>query len=662
MITSTLLSSCSPGLDHHDHARGPSSTQRLRPVPGVRPGAAGHGPVAALLAPRSSRPRRGRCPDARVRSRFGNFSLTFYANIGTAYNNTVSCPAGTHRRHHRRTGQDRRRGARRQRQSGHRRRPTATRPFRALPGADVPARHDRAQRPGVSICSTSGVGTGPRLPVPADELQAAGQRAGRGQRPLQRGRHRGPDDPIFSYTVFDTGGTSAAPRTRSSHHPDPGPGPEPADHRTAGPGLSDRQPVADSVRGSSASYPTPAIACPLTPSRVWRRPAGGQARVPVPTAPSENRPVVYRYAQSPGSTYAPTSTQRRWDEHDTMTTTTPLPQPSRAVSGTGGLADCSDLGQTGLVAVVAVLGHRRAHRGHARGRPSSSPFPLQAKAAAEVYAHRALEAGENAYVTAVNANPSLAQCNTSTNNAGTCSGHRLRAVEPGQRFERARRRRPGVLRLRQPPADLRSHHPRPDQPVRAGRRRRPRPQCHQPLPVRPRDINLAAEQRVPQQCLVVQLRVLQRDRELLELQLQLEAQLQHQRQPERQLRAGLLRAPRLPLRAGLHQRLGLRDGDGTVRTPSFGNSAPPPPSLTGDHRRPQLPVRRRQQRDVGSDPTARRQQRRRPLRHSQQLLRAPVEHPRRATPNSAPSPARTAASTPAPPRSPSAPTSTASVR
>ena len=25
----------------------------------------------------------------------GNFTLTFYANIGTAYNNTVACPVGT---------------------------------------------------------------------------------------------------------------------------------------------------------------------------------------------------------------------------------------------------------------------------------------------------------------------------------------------------------------------------------------------------------------------------------------------------------------------------------------------------------------------------------------------------------------------------------------
>ena len=48
--------------------------------------------------------------------------------------------------------------------------------------------------------------------------------------------------------------------------------------------------------------------------------------------------------------------------------------------------------------------------------------PLFQTKAVEVYAHRALEAGQNAYQTAVNANPSLAQCNTNTNSKGTCGG------------------------------------------------------------------------------------------------------------------------------------------------------------------------------------------------------------------------------------------------
>ena len=48
--------------------------------------------------------------------------------------------------------------------------------------------------------------------------------------------------------------------------------------------------------------------------------------------------------------------------------------------------------------------------------------PLQQGKAVEIYAHRALEAGQNAYLTAVNANPSLAQCSTNTNSSGTCGG------------------------------------------------------------------------------------------------------------------------------------------------------------------------------------------------------------------------------------------------
>ena len=48
--------------------------------------------------------------------------------------------------------------------------------------------------------------------------------------------------------------------------------------------------------------------------------------------------------------------------------------------------------------------------------------PLQQAATVSVLAHRALQAGENAYVTALNANPSLAHCNTSTNGSGICDG------------------------------------------------------------------------------------------------------------------------------------------------------------------------------------------------------------------------------------------------
>ncbi len=40
----------------------------------------------------------------------------------------------------------------------------------------------------------------------------------------------------------------------------------------------------------------------------------------------------------------------------------------------------------------------------------------------QIYANRALEAGQNAYLDAINTNPSLAQCSTALNGTGTCSG------------------------------------------------------------------------------------------------------------------------------------------------------------------------------------------------------------------------------------------------
>ena len=77
--------------------------------------------------------------------------------------------------------------------------------------------------------------------------------------------------------------------------------------------------------------------------------------------------------------------------------------------------------------------------------------------------------------------------------------------------------------------------------------------------------------------LVVQLRVVQLERELFDLYLQLEPQLQH-REQQRQLNPGLLRSQRLPLRPGLHQRLGLRQRE--WRGGEFAvvrQSIPPPP-------------------------------------------------------------------------------------
>ena len=91
-----------------------------------------------------------------------------------------------------------------------------------------------------------------------------------------------------------------------------------------------------------------------------------------------------------------------------------------------------DLGQAGIVAVVAfsVLA---SLIGAVIVQTIVTSDPLFQGKAVEIYAHRAVEAGQNAYLTTVNANPSLAQCSTNTNNSGTCGGHGLRAVERGQR-------------------------------------------------------------------------------------------------------------------------------------------------------------------------------------------------------------------------------------
>jgi hypothetical protein len=81
----------------------------------------------------------------------------------------------------------------------------------------------------------------------------------------------------------------------------------------------------------------------------------------------------------------------------------------------------TDLGQTAIVAVLAVT-LVVGIIGTTLVATVLQSLPLQQSAAVSVYAHRALQAGENAYVTAVNANPSLAQCNTGTNGTGLCGG------------------------------------------------------------------------------------------------------------------------------------------------------------------------------------------------------------------------------------------------
>ena len=80
-----------------------------------------------------------------------------------------------------------------------------------------------------------------------------------------------------------------------------------------------------------------------------------------------------------------------------------------------------DLGQAALVAVIAISVLASSIAALVVSEVNQSD-PLQQAKSVEIYANRALEAGVNAYWTALNTNPSLAQCNSNTNQVGTCSG------------------------------------------------------------------------------------------------------------------------------------------------------------------------------------------------------------------------------------------------
>ena len=81
----------------------------------------------------------------------------------------------------------------------------------------------------------------------------------------------------------------------------------------------------------------------------------------------------------------------------------------------------SDLGQTAIVAVLSIT-VVVSLLGMVLVNTVDQSFSLQQTKSVQIYANRALEAGENAYLTAINANPSLAQCSVSQNGSGTCGG------------------------------------------------------------------------------------------------------------------------------------------------------------------------------------------------------------------------------------------------
>jgi hypothetical protein len=231
----------------------------------------------------------------------GNFNVTFYANVGTAYANTVSCPSGQTCA----TG-------------------TTAGPAKVvalLLAADgTPATACSVSSPctfqlrmflpvvgltapGVSSCP--GVGTGPACVYPtAYRLLANVQNVVND--PSTVDANGDPTSPLFHYTMFDTGGTYG-----SSTYGDraiPLSAGEVSDQQLSGL-IALGYPVDTRSLGAcdvpSATYPTAAIACPadaiqsvaidLKVAKPGSGTNGGQ----------ENTLVVYRYAQSPGSSTAP---------------------------------------------------------------------------------------------------------------------------------------------------------------------------------------------------------------------------------------------------------------------------------------------------------------------------------------------------------------------
>ena len=80
-----------------------------------------------------------------------------------------------------------------------------------------------------------------------------------------------------------------------------------------------------------------------------------------------------------------------------------------------------DSGQSALI-LVLVVSIVLTTTGAVLVGTAISNDPLLQTQSVQQYAYRALEAGINSYLTAINTNPGLAQCSSATNGTGTCSG------------------------------------------------------------------------------------------------------------------------------------------------------------------------------------------------------------------------------------------------
>jgi len=235
----------------------------------------------------------------------GNFNVTFYANIGTAFANTVSCPSGQTCTTGTTAGPAKIVGV----LLG----PDGVTPVTATTACNAANPCTFQLRmflpvtgltaPGVSSCP--GVGTGPACIYPANyRLLANVQNVVND--PTAVDGSGNPTSPLFTYTMFDTGGTYLG-----TTYPDQAivltPGELAAQQLTGLSGLgypTDTQSLT-ACAAPSASYPTASIACPadaiqsVTVDLRVAKPGSGT------NGGQENSLVVYRYAQSPGSTTAP---------------------------------------------------------------------------------------------------------------------------------------------------------------------------------------------------------------------------------------------------------------------------------------------------------------------------------------------------------------------
>jgi len=231
----------------------------------------------------------------------GNFSLTFYANIGTAYANTISCPAAQTCA----TG-------------------TTAGPAKVVAllvasdgtpatacSAAVPCNFQirlylpvvGLTAPGVSSCPD--VGTGPTCVYPTTyRLLANVQNVVND--PSSVDGNGDPTSPLFSYTMFDGGGTfngTTYPDQAITLTTDEVDNQQLTGLVALGYPVDTQSLTACDV--PSTNYPTADIACPadaiqsVTVDLQVAKPGSGN------NGGQENQLVVYRYAQSPGSSTAP---------------------------------------------------------------------------------------------------------------------------------------------------------------------------------------------------------------------------------------------------------------------------------------------------------------------------------------------------------------------